>query len=269
MYPVLFKIPIFGGITIYSYGVMVALGFVAGMLWVRYDSKRNGQDPGRAMDLVFYVILAAIVGSRILHVAVSDRERFLANPLMILRVWEGGLVFYGGLIAAVAVSLWYIRRHRMPLMLTCDIFSPAIALGHAIGRVGCFLAGCCFGRVAGDGAWYTVIFPASQHGFAPAGVPLYPTQLMEATGEFVNFCILLLIGRHKRFDGQVFAAYLMIYALIRAFGEYFRGDYERGFVIEPWLSTSGFISIFIFAAGLAIYLWRRRAGRETPAGRPA
>lgn len=259
MYPVLFKIPLFGGITIYSYGVMVALAFVAGLLWVMRESRRVGMDSKRAVDLVFWIIVAAIAGSRILHVAISERERFLANPLIFFKIWEGGLVFYGGLIAAVAVAIWYMRRHRMPLLLTCDVFAPGIALGHAVGRLGCFLAGCCFGRICGHKAWYTVTFPHDPHTFAPPGVPLYPTQLIEAGGEFINFAILLALRHFKRFDGQIFASYLMVYAVIRVIGEQFRGDVERGFIIEPWLSTSTFISIIMFALGAFMYakLWSR------------
>lgn len=267
MYPVLFKIPIFGGITIYSYGVMVALAFVAGLLWVIYASRRAGIDSKQAVDLVFWIILAAILGSRILHVAVSERDRFLANPLMFFKIWEGGLVFYGGLIAAAVVAIWYMRRHRMPLLLTCDVFAPGIALGHAVGRIGCFLAGCCFGRVCSKAAWYTVSFPHDPHTFAPPGVPLYPTQLFESGGELINFAILLVIRRFKRFDGQIFASYLMIYSIIRIVGEQFRGDVERGFLIEPWLSTSTFISLLMFAFGAFLYakFWRGgglAAGRD-------
>jgi phosphatidylglycerol:prolipoprotein diacylglycerol transferase len=258
MYPVLFKIPIFGGITIYSYGVMVALGFLAGMIWVVRESKRVGQDPARAMDLTFYIILAAIVGSRVLNVIISDWDRFLRDPLMIFRIWEGGLIFYGGLIASLAVAAWYVRRHRMPFLITSDIFAPAIALGHAFGRIGCLLAGCCFGRPVSS--WFSISFPTDVHSFAPGGISLYPTQLMEAGGELMNFFILAAFRRHKRFDGQIFATYLMLYAVLRAFVEYFRGDVERGFVVEPWLSTSQFISIFLFAIGLAFYIrcWPRK-----------
>lgn len=259
MHPVLFKIPLFGGITIYSYGVLVALGFVAGLLWVMRESRRVGLDSSRAVDLVFWVIVAAIAGSRILHVAVSESDRFLANPLMFFKIWEGGLVFYGGLIAAVAVSIWYIRRHRMPLLLTCDVFAPGIALGHAIGRIGCFLAGCCFGRVCDHPGWYSVVFPHDPQTFAPPGLPLYPTQLIEAGGEFLNFAILMLLRHYKRFDGQIFATYLVLYGIIRMVGEQMRGDAERGFLVEPWLSTSTFISLFMIAFGLFLYakLWRK------------
>lgn len=260
MYPVLFKIPLLGGITIYSYGVMVALAFVVAILWVSRESRRLGQSPARAMDLVFYIILASIIGSRVLHVVISERARFFDNPLMLFQIWRGGLVFYGGLIAALLVAGWYIRRHRMPLLITLDIFAPAIAIGHAIGRVGCFLAGCCFGRPAASDAWYAITFPADPHTFAPVGVALYPTQLMEVAGELIIFSILVVLRHVKRFNGQIMATYFMLYAVLRAFNEYFRGDAERGFVIEPWLSTSQFVSLFIFAAGALMYvvLWRKK-----------
>jgi phosphatidylglycerol:prolipoprotein diacylglycerol transferase len=261
MYPVLFRIPIFGGITIYSYGVMVATAFVVGILWVSYESRRLGQDPARAMDLIFYIILAAIVGSRIMHVAISERNAFLENPLVIFKIWQGGLVFYGGLIAAVAVSIWYIRRHHMPVLLTCDIFAPGIALGHVFGRIGCFLAGCCYGRVVDHKAWYAVVFPHDPHTFAPTGLPLYPTQLIEAGGELIIFGSLFVMRRFKWFDGQIIATYFILYAILRSFNEYLRGDLERGFIIEPWLSTSQFVSIFFIAAGIALYVKCSRGRR--------
>jgi len=267
MYPVLFEIPLFGGLTIYSYGVMVALGFLAALAWLNYDSKRQGVSSARSIDLAFYIIIAAIIGSRILHVAVSERQRFLENPLMILRIWEGGLVFYGGLIAALAVSAWYIRRHRMPLMKTCDIFAPAIALGHAIGRIGCFLAGCCYGKVCQGHPWYSVVFPDDPHTFAPVGLPLYPTQLIESVGEFVIFGLLLLVRRFKRFDGQLIACYLILYSVLRTTGEFLRGDVERGFLVEPYLSTSSFLSILIFAAGLYLYIKLGRGKGRAEGGR--
>lgn len=263
MYPVLFRIPIFGGVTITSYGVLVASAFVAGIFWVSHESRRIGQDPAKATDLVFYIILSAIVGSRLLHVLVSERQRFFENPLVFFRIWEGGLVFYGGLIASFIVGVWYVRRHRMPVLVTMDVFAPAIALGHAIGRMGCFLVGCCYGRAVDHPAWYGVTFPAHPNGFAPPGIPLYPTQLMECIGELVIFSVLFALRYYKRFDGQVMATYIMLYAALRSFTEYFRGDVARGFLIEPWISTSQFISILVFVIGVLMYvkLWPRAEDR--------
>jgi len=264
MYPVLFKIPIFGGITIYSYGVMVATGFLVAILWITRESRRVGLNPAKTLDLVFYVIVAAIIGSRILHVLIAERERFLSNPLVIFKFWEPGLVFYGGLLASLIVSIWFIRRNKMPVLLTCDVFAPAIAVGHAIGRIGCFLAGCCYGRVVPSPEWYSVIFPTGGRSFAPGGVPLYPTQLMESAGEFIVFILLVILRKYKRFDGQIIATYLMLYAILRASIEFFRGDEERGFLVEPWLSTSQFISILIFASGALLYVkfWKKNDNGE-------
>lgn len=260
MYPVLFKIPIFGGVNIYSYGVLVALGFVVGIIWINSESKRVGQDPAKAMDLLFYVILSGIIGSRILDVIVSERDQFLADPLMLFKIWKGGLVFYGGFIAAVITAFWYVRKHKMPFLVMVDIFTPALAIGHAIGRLGCFMAGCCYGKVLTHEAWYAVTFPKVPLGFAPEGIPLYPTQLIEAVGELVIFAFLAVLSRFKKFNGQIIATYMIVYAIFRLMIEFIRGDVERGFVIDQVLSTSQFIAIILLALGIAFYikLWPRK-----------
>ncbi len=257
MHPVLFELTAFGGITINSYGVMVAIGFLLGIAWVSYESKRLGENPSRNLDLMFYILVAALVGSRVFHVLISEREAFLANPLMIFRVWRGGLVFYGGFIASLLVSAWFIRRHKMGFLKTSDIFVPGIALGHAVGRIGCFLAGCCYGRACDADKWFAVVFPKNANSFAPAGVPLYPTQLMESAGELSIFIILFVLRYFKKFDGQIFSAYLMLYAVLRYALEFFRGDAARGFVVDSWLSTSQFISLLIFMTGLVSMLIAR------------
>lgn len=262
MYPVIFKIPIFGGLTVHSYGVMVAIGFLCAIAWITYESKRVGQNPSRALDLIFYILIAAIVGSRIFHVAISEREAFLENPLMVLSVWRGGLVFYGGFIASVLVSVWYVRKHKMNFLITSDIFAPAVSLGHAVGRIGCFLAGCCYGKVCAREHWYSVVFPNNQDSFAPGGVPLIPTQLFESAGELCIFLSLVVLSRFKKFDGQIMATYLILYSILRYTLEFFRGDEVRGFVIDPWLSTSQFVSLIIFACGVAMYVVLLRRKRK-------
>lgn len=254
MHPVLFTIPLFGGIPIATYGVLVATAFLVGMLWVKYEARRVGADPEKALDLVFYIIIAAIVGSRVLHVIVADFDRFLANPLILFKFWEGGLVFYGGFLASQAVGFWFLWKHHLPPLVYYDIFTPALSLGHAIGRIGCFFAGCCHGRPTPGHPWYAVVFPDVARSSAPSGIPLYPTQLMESAGEFSIFLLLLLVRSRKKFDGQIFASYLMAYAVLRSTIEYFRGDVERGFVIDPWLSTSQFISMVIFLVGLSLFM---------------
>lgn len=254
MYPVLFELPLFGGLKVYAYGVLVALGFLSGMLWVGREAKRLGEDPVRATDLVFYIIIAAIVGSRIAYVAISDSAQFFRDPLSFFRIWQGGLVFYGGLIGAAVFALWYTHRHRLSFWRMADIFAPGIPLGHFWGRLGCLMAGCCHGRPAPDDLWCAITFPVSEQGFAPAGVPLYPTQLMEAVGTLMVFGILVVLRKKKRFEGQVLALYLLLYAALRSGVEFYRGDAIRGFVFGGMMSTSQAISALLVLIALGIWL---------------
>jgi phosphatidylglycerol:prolipoprotein diacylglycerol transferase len=262
MYPILFKIPLFGGVPVYTYGMMVALAFVVGIVWVNYESKRLGQDAGKATDLVFYIILSAIIGSRIVYIITTERERFLENPLMFFKIWEGGLVFYGGLIAAAAVGIWFVRRHKLPILLYCDIFAPAIALGHSIGRLGCLMAGCCYGKQVAAGAWYAITFPLREHTFAPVGIPLYPTQIMESAAEFLIFLVLFFLRKRKKFTGQLIATYLILYGVFRFGIEFIRGDMDRGFVIPDILSVSQAVSIVMIAIGIFLYARYLRGAKE-------
>lgn len=243
-----------GGIPVYTYGVLVATAFVAGIVWVNFESKRVGLDASKATDLAFYVILSAIVGSRVLYIVFTEWDRFLDNPLVFFKIWEGGLVFYGGLITAIIVSVWYFRKYHMPILAYCDVFAPGIALGHSIGRIGCFMAGCCYGKPANADAWYSVVFPANLHSFAPANVSVYPTQLIESAAELVIFITLFFLSRRKKFEGQLIATYLLMYGIVRFFIEFIRGDVDRGFVIPDILSVSQSISIGMVLIGLFFYL---------------
>lgn len=264
MYPVLFKIPLFGlfgfeSVPIHGYGVLVAFGFLAGSWWVQRAARQEGEDPAKALDLVFYILIAAILGSRIFHVLISERDLFFEDPLHLFKIWKGGLVFYGGLIGSLLISIWYFRRHRLPAWKYCDFFSPAIALGHAIGRLGCFMAGCCFGKPLQAETWYSLIFPENSSR-APAGIPLYPTQLIESGAEFLLFVGLGLALKYKKFDGQIFTLYLILYAFFRFWIEFLRGDIERGFIANTGLSTSQVLAIILFAIGLILYLYRSKRG---------
>lgn len=259
MFPVLFEIP--GGLKVHAYGLMVAGGFLAALAWVRYQSKREGI-PAQAMtDFAFWLMVAAIVGSRLAFIAV-DWRYYAENPLAALRVWEGGLVFYGGLIACIFTAWFYFKRHRLNFWKVADIFMPGVALGHGFGRVGCFLAGCCHGRTCDPHAWYAVVFPDRPEGLAPPGIPLYPVQLIEAAAEFLIFALLAWKSRKKAFDGQILLLYLMTYAIVRIGIELLRGDKERGFVLQGWLSTSQLLSGILLIAALIVLIYRRGRNHE-------
>jgi phosphatidylglycerol:prolipoprotein diacylglycerol transferase len=259
MFPLLFEIPVFGGIRIYTYGVLVALGFLIGIFWTVHEGKIAGVNPDRILDLSFYIILAALVGSRILYIFV-DWQRYASHPLDILKIWEGGLVFYGGLIGAILVSIFYLRKYRLGFLKVADLFMPGVALGHGIGRLGCFAAGCCYGSEA-EGFPLAITFPHHPYTLAPAGIPLYPTQLFESAAELLIFLFLVLLRKRKRFEGQIFLVYLALYSLSRAVLETFRGDSVRGFLIPEQLSTSQFISGGLVVFAIVLY-WRLRARQK-------
>ncbi len=269
MHPILFEIPrmefgtwVIGPIPIRLYGLMIGIGFLLGIWLASRRAKKEGIDPDRIMDMGVYLLLAAIIGSRVLYVLVNLPE-FERNPLEVFAIWKGGLVFYGGLFGAVAAGMWYVRRHRLPLWRTADIFAPYIALGHMFGRFGCFFAGCCYGAPCPTSLGVTFSDP---HSLAPLGVPLYPTQLFEAGGEFMNFLLLVTLYRHRKFDGQVFWTYPALYSILRFTVEFFRGDTARGLWFGGILSTSQIASIFAFFLALFM-LWRM--GRNQPAPVPA
>src|SRR5512142_3122666 len=174
MYPRLLEL---GPFTIYTYGVLLAAAFLLGLKLATVRARRSGLDANRVLDLGIYIIVAAIVGGKLLLV-VTDFESFRANPADFLSLARSGGVFYGGLLLAVLVAFWYMRRHALPLWPTFDVFAPGIALGHAVGRLGCLMAGCCYGRPT-NLAWgitFTDPFTGSYVG-TPLGVALHPTQI--------------------------------------------------------------------------------------------
>jgi len=256
MHPVLFKI---GPLTIHTYGVLVAAGFLLGLGLAIRQAKKEDIPPNKIVDLGFYILLAALIGSRLFFVIINA-PHYLRNPIDILKIWEGGLVFYGGLLFAIPIVLWYVKKHALGIWNTADLFAPSIAIGHAIGRLGCFFAGCCYGKPA-EGLPWAVTFtdPAS---LARIGIPLHPTQLYESLGEFVNFLILIILRRYKSFNGQLFFTYLLLYSVLRFIVEFFRGDVGRG-SITPQISLPQGISILIFlVAVIGLIVLRQRKGKS-------
>ena len=245
MHPILFKI---GPITIYTYGVLIATAFFLGLALAARQARVEGEDPQKIMDLSFYILISAIVGSRLLYIVVEYKE-YISNPLRIFKVWEGGLVFYGGFIMAMAVVIIYVRRHEMNLWKVGDILAPSVAIGQGVGRLGCFFAGCCYGRET-DVPWAFIF--KDPNTLAPMDVHLHPTQLYDSANGFIIFAALLILRKFKKFDGQLFWTYTLLYAVGRFIVEIFRGD-ERGFVTAS-LSTSQFIAIPLLAISIVMLI---------------
>jgi len=253
MYPRLLEL---GPITVYTYGVLLAAAYLLGLKLAMVRAKARGLDANRILDLGIYIIISALIGAKLL-LFVTDFRTFTTDPRELLTLARSGGVFYGGLILAVIVALWYIRRIGLPLWTTCDVFAPGIALGHVVGRFGCLFAGCCYGKptTLPWGITFRDPFAAANVG-TPLGVPLHPTQLYEAGAELIILFILLWSERKGRpFAGRTFWLYILLYSISRFIIEFYRGD-ERGMV--GVLSTSQFISLLLapLAVVMLVYLSR-------------
>ncbi len=252
MYPLLFNI---GSIPVHTYGFLIALGFLTAVYVARCLALRAGLAVDKVIDLAFLCLLSGFLGARLLFV-ITRWDYFMQVPMDIFRVWEGGLVFYGGPLVAAPVAIWFMRRNKMSVWTAGDVILPGLTVAHMFGRFGCLAAGCCYGK-ATDSA-FGIRFNSPLVEPALRGIPLHPTQLYEAFSLLVLFCGMLYIHKSKKFEGQVMLVYFMAYPIIRSLIEIFRGDLIRGFVIEDVLSTSQFISIGVFAVATAVLVWRLR-----------
>ena len=264
MHPILFEL---GGFPVYTYGVLLAAAYLLGLQFALRRARARGLDANRVMDLGIWIIISALIGAKLLLLVV-EFDTFRQNPRELLTLLRSGGVFYGGLIAAVGVALWYLTRHRLPVWSVTDAFAPGIALGHVIGRLGCFFAGCCFGRIT-DVPW-AVTFRneyAAQNVGTPLNVPIHPTQLYEAGAELIILGGLLWLERKGRpFPGRTFWSYMLFYGITRFIIEFYRGD-ARGMVGD--LSTSQFVSVILvpLSVVMLIVLSRRPAPEPKTAAR--
>jgi phosphatidylglycerol:prolipoprotein diacylglycerol transferase len=263
MYPVLFDLDLgrLGTFTIGTYGLFYAAGFLLALRLAVGLARREGIEAGRIVDLGIVALLAGFVGAKGL-LYLLDARYYWEHPAEIWRSLRSAGVFYGGFALAAAASLYYVRRHRLPLGKVADLSAPAIALGQAVGRLGCFAAGCCYGKICHRPWAVTFTDPeAFRLTGVTLGVPLHPTQLYHALADFVILGVTLWAIRRRRFAGQVFWIYVLLYAVFRFIVEFFRGDEARGLFFGGALSTSQLLSIpaAAVAAGALLLLPRRRS----------
>jgi phosphatidylglycerol:prolipoprotein diacylglycerol transferase len=274
MHPKLFTIPGFdllgrtlGPFTLHSYGVLLAIAFITGLWVAARQAKAAGLDSARVTDMAVYVLIAGLIGAKVLLVIV-EWGFYARNPRELLSILQSGGVFYGGLLGALPVAWWYARKHALPPWRTADALAPAVVIGQAIGRLGCFCAGCCYGRAA-DVPWAVTFRDtyASRTVGTPLDIPLHPTQIYESLATLAIFFVLIRMTPRKRFDGQITLAYIFLYAVARFIIESFRGDAVRGTVMGLF-STSQFIAL-LTALGAALVLpyvmKRNRVAGPTPA----
>jgi phosphatidylglycerol---prolipoprotein diacylglyceryl transferase len=261
VHPILFHL---GSFPVHSYGVMIALAFVFGLWTATLRARREKISGETIADVTLWIMIGAILGARVVYVTTYWQDEFSGQPFPeIFAIWHGGLVYYGGLIGAIVAGAIYIRWKKMPFWKTADVLAPSIALGSVFGRTGCLLNGCCYGQPT-DLPWAITFTNQQAHeqSGTPLGIPLHPTEIYDALLNFALYVFLAWLFRRKKFDGQVFATYLLCYAVTRSFVEYFRGDYTNlhyhfGLTPAQWIS----VPIFITGLALAVILSRSQKKR--------
>jgi phosphatidylglycerol---prolipoprotein diacylglyceryl transferase len=254
VHPIAFNL---GPLTIHWYGVLVALGFLAGLWTATRRAPRQGISGELVADLVVpWLLFGSMIGARVLYVVTYWRESFADQPWWeVFMIQRGGLVYYGGLIGAALACIAFAAFKRQPLWKLADVLAPSIPLGYVFGRLGCLMNGCCYGRAC-DLPW-AIRFPEDNPSHPPTHL-VHPTQIYDAVLSLGLYFGLAWLYRRKKFDGQVFAAYLMCYAVTRSVVEVFRGDYDEAHR-HAGLTPAHLVSVGIFLAGVVLFSLLRRA----------
>lgn len=299
MLPELFKIP-FLNLPVHTYGAMYVSGLLLGMFVAFRQAKRDGKYHNDILDFGFWALVGALIGARILFIIVESNYYFVEQPFTqipkigisiptIFALWKGGFVFWGGAVGGTIALLVFCHKRGIPLGQMADYCAPGLAIGHAVGRIGCVAGGCCYGRATfhldqagrviadspfaiaypeGSIAYGSLLESASGHTLLlmtklHTTLPLFPVQLVESAANVVIFFILMALIPLKRAHGQLALTYLILYSLMRAVTETFRGDSARGFVIDNMLSTSQFISLIVSTLALIMIVVLSRRVRAT------
>lgn len=256
MHPILFE---FGSFTIFTYGFCIALGAVLGGVYMWRQGKiEYGWSFDQANMLFVVLIFAGVVGGK-LFLLFENPSLYFNHPA---KLFSGsGFVFYGSLLTAIPLMLWYFKKNKLPVGGMLDIMAVVTCIVHGFGRIGCFNAGCCYGLPTDHSLAVTFTNTACQAN--PLNIPLHPTQLYEAAFIFSILIFLLIQKKYKRFDGQQFLLYLILYAIGRSVLETLRGDLDRGFVVGNWLSNSQFISLLVILGAIYFYVKLNRKATLT------
>ncbi|MGD1101052.1 MAG: prolipoprotein diacylglyceryl transferase [Terriglobia bacterium] len=266
MHPILISI---GRFHLPTYGVLLVIAILGGIYTAMRLGRRVGLDPAQILDFCTWLILVALVGAKILMV-LTEWSYYCSNPgeIFSFATLMAGGVFYGGFLAALFFTIWYVRVQKLSFWKLADVLAPGVALGQSVGRLGCFSAGCEYGKPT-TAPWGVVFTNTFAHEVAgvPLGVRLHPAQLYESIATLVIFGLLLWWFPKKKRDGDVFLGYVGLYAVARFWLEFLRGDEDRGFVFDHLLSTSQFIALLALAGIGTVFIWRRvHRGEELSAG---
>ena len=241
MHPILAKI---GPLYVYSYGLMVAIGFAAATLLAYRHADEFRINKERVIDLGIVMLISGVLGARIVYVALNF-QYYARNPMEIINLTRGGLVWYGAFIFGMAASALFVRKNRISFRTAADLFAPYIALAQAFGRIGCFLNGCCYGSAAPSGFILSVIFPEES-------ISRYPTQIFSAIALLLIFAILRVWQKKRHFNGEIFLGYGLLYSMKRFSVEFFRGDNPK---LLYGLTISQLVSAVIFIVCSALFIY--------------
>ena len=235
---------------------MMALAFLAGLWTATRRARLTNISSDVIADVTLWLMAGSIIGARFVYVTTYWRQEFASQPFSeVFMIQHGGLVYYGGLIGAIVAGTGYLVWKKLLVWQTADILAPSIALGSVFGRIGCLLNGCCYGRAC-DLPW-AISFPADNP-LNPPTFPVHPTEIYDALLNLTLYVFLAWLFRRRKFDGQIFAAYLMIYAVFRSFAEYFRGDYPTDHIHAGLFTSAQLVSAPILLAGIVLWFWRAR-----------
>jgi phosphatidylglycerol---prolipoprotein diacylglyceryl transferase len=252
MHPIIAR---FGPITIYSYGMMVAIAFIMGIYLARLEASRKNITPDLIYDLAFFLVIGSLAGARIYYLVFFDPSSFIKDPVSIFRIWEGGLAIHGAILGGITASALFAVARRLSFWDLSDIIAPSIILGQAIGRFGCFLNGCCFGIPTKSALG--IVFPAgSLADVAYHGLAVHPAQLYEMALDLSGFFILWSIRKKIKFSGGLFLIYLMTYSVIRLIISGLRGD--SLYIWGSGIKIAQAISAVIFVMAMVIFIKRRK-----------
>ena len=252
MYPELFNLHLpdtfahlfsFSEITVYTYAFLIALGTLVAGIYTKWSAKKDLGILNLSNTFFYFIFIAGFIGGKLFYY-LQDPLFYLQNPSLMLNNFSGGFVFYGSFVCIIPFIIWYLKKRQIPVLPMLDIFAITTTIVHSIGRLGCFAAGCCYGSPTDS--HFGVVFPDT------LGVSVHPTQLYESLMLILMMCVLLFLKKGKRFHGQVFLLYLMLYAFGRGILEFFRGD-DRGFIIENMLSHSQFIALCLMSVAMTFY----------------
>jgi phosphatidylglycerol---prolipoprotein diacylglyceryl transferase len=259
------KILDLGPITIHTYGLMLAAAFIAGIWIASRNARKAGISPDSIWNMGLVIIFASLVGAKVLLI-LSDYQYYSQNfrEIFSLSTLRSSGVYYGGLLLALGAAAWYMVKNRLPAWTIADLTAPGIALGQAIGRIGCISAGCCYGKQTSMpwGITFRNEYAHENMG-VPLNMPLHPTQIYESIGAFCIFLYLMWRLSKKHLTGQIILEYLSLYALLRFAIEFYRDD-DRGFMFYGLLSTSQFIAILTFLGSAGVYYFLSRRSEAVP-----